>query len=93
MYVETQALGRVLVASDIPGAREVVVAGEGGLLFRKGDIDDLTAKILLAAHDPQLRREIGYEGCEQVMAYSLEHVVAAYAEAIEDVVRTHRGPV
>ena len=59
VYLEAQACGRVLVASDIPGAREVIDNGETGLLFRKGDVRDLTAKTLLAAGDTQLRAEIG----------------------------------
>jgi glycosyltransferase involved in cell wall biosynthesis len=92
MYLETQASGRVLVASDIPAAREVVVDGESGLLFRKGDADDLAAKTVLAAGDPQLRREIGHKGRERVMAHALEHATAAWAEAIGNVVRKHRGP-
>ena len=36
LYVETQACGRVLVASDIRAAREVIVDGETGVLFRWG---------------------------------------------------------
>jgi glycosyltransferase involved in cell wall biosynthesis len=34
VYLETQACARLLLASDIPGAREVIVDGETGLLFR-----------------------------------------------------------
>ena len=33
VYLEAQACARVLVASDIPPAREVVTEGETGLLF------------------------------------------------------------
>ena len=52
VYLETQACARLLIASDISAAREVIVNGETGLLFRKGNIDDLTAKTLLAASNP-----------------------------------------
>jgi glycosyltransferase involved in cell wall biosynthesis len=37
VYLEAQACARVLLASDVPGAREVMTDGETGLLFRKED--------------------------------------------------------
>ena len=54
-YVETQACGRALVASDIRAAREVIVDGETGVLFRPGDVADLTEKILALAGAPERR--------------------------------------
>jgi len=90
VYLETQACARVLVASDIPAAREIIVDGETGLLFRKGDIDDLTAKTLLAASDPKLRGEIGREARKRAMAHSLIDAVTAYVATMEEVVRRHR---
>jgi len=87
IYLETQACGRLLLASDIAAAREVIADGETGLLFRKGDIEDLTAKTLLAAGDPRLRAAIGDKAREQAEKRSLDHVVAEYAAALESVVR------
>ncbi len=89
VYLETQACGRVLVASDIPPAREVIVDGETGLLFGMGDIDALTAKTLIAASDPVLRADIGRNALEQVKAWSLERAVTAYSTLLQDVVRQH----
>jgi glycosyltransferase involved in cell wall biosynthesis len=40
IYLETQACARVLLATDIPAAREVVVDGEDGLLFPVGDVTE-----------------------------------------------------
>jgi glycosyltransferase involved in cell wall biosynthesis len=90
VYLETQACGRLLLASDIPGAREVIVDGETGLLFRKGDIDDLTAKTLLAAGAPELRTEIGRKARERVKAHSIDNAVAAYVATFRDILRRHR---
>lgn len=59
VYLETQACARTLIASDIPGARHVIDDGATGLLFRKGDVADLTATTLRAAADPALRAAIG----------------------------------
>jgi glycosyltransferase involved in cell wall biosynthesis len=59
VYLEAQACGKALIASDIAGAREVVVHGETGLLARKGDVEDLAEKMLMAADDAALRSHIG----------------------------------
>ncbi|MBQ4399895.1 MAG: glycosyltransferase, partial [Alphaproteobacteria bacterium] len=43
--IEGQAMGRVVVASDIGGSKETVVDGVTGKLFKSGDADDLAAAI------------------------------------------------
>ena len=63
VYLETQACGRTLVASDIPAAREVVEHGRNGLLFPVGDVQALAATIARTAADPALRAEIGRHAC------------------------------
>lgn len=89
VYLETQACARLLLASDIPPAREVVEDGETGFLFRKGDINDLTAKTLLAAAEPELRAEIGRKARERVRAHDLKDAVTAYAHTLDEVVQRH----
>lgn len=87
VYLETQACGRLLLASDIAGAKEVAVDSQTALLFRKGDIADLTAKTLLAARDPELRARIGREACIQAQSWSTTEAVAAYAAALRSIVQ------
>lgn len=89
-YLETMACGRTLIASDIPGAREVVRDGETGLLFRKGEVDDLVAKTLLAAADPQLRGAIGRKAREYAATRPIHRAVPAYEELFVNVVRSRR---
>ena len=79
-----------MLASDIPPAHEVIVDGETGLLFRLGDIADLTEKTLLAAANPQLRADIGRKARTRVQANSLDDAVTAYIATLEDVVQQHR---
>ena len=78
VYLEAQACGRTLLASDIPAAREVVADGRTGLLFRMGDLADLTKKTLLAAGDPELRRSLGRQGREYVKRHSHAKSARAY---------------
>jgi glycosyltransferase involved in cell wall biosynthesis len=76
-----------LLASDIAGAKEVAVDSQTALLFRKGDIADLTAKTLLAARDPELRARIGQEAHIRAQAWSTTEAVAAYADALRSVIQ------
>jgi glycosyltransferase involved in cell wall biosynthesis len=86
VYLETMACGRVLVSSDIPAAREVVVDGETGLLFQPADVEDMTAKTLRAARDPALRAAIGSRAREAVRGHALEAVAARFAALLAEVV-------
>ena len=88
VYLEAQACGKTLVASDIAGAREVVTHHETGLLCRKGDVADLAATTARAAGDPQLRAAIGRRAREQVVRHhDIERAVDRYVALVEDLVR------
>ncbi|MPZ45999.1 MAG: glycosyltransferase, exosortase A system-associated [Betaproteobacteria bacterium] len=57
--LEAMAQGRLVVASDVGGHRELMKDGETAVLFKAGDVEDLAAKVLdlLASPErwPQLR--------------------------------------
>ena len=77
VLLEAAACARPLVATDVPGCREIVIDGRTGLLVPPRDAPALAAAIgrLLAA--PQLRAEMGRRGRELVAAeFSEESVVA-----------------
>jgi glycosyltransferase involved in cell wall biosynthesis len=90
MYLETQASARVLVASDIPAAREVVEHDCTGLLFRKADTGDLAAQINRAVGDSALRIRIGAHARERVAAHSIDRVGRLFADRLSAVVEGHR---
>lgn len=92
VYLEAQASGRLLLASDIPAARDVIVPGETGLLFRRADTDDLAAKLRLGARDAWLRRRIGRAARARARThYRLADAVSAYAATLEAVARRATG--
>lgn len=93
VYLEAQACGRLLLSSDIPAAREVIREGETGLLFRKGDIDELVTKILYAEANPKLRADIGCKAREFVQTYSLDDAIAEYENTMIDVINKHRANI
>ena len=50
--LEAMAQGRVLVASDVGGHKELIRDGETGVLFRAGDAADLADKVLGLLNQP-----------------------------------------
>ena len=78
VYLEIMACGRVLVATDIPAAREVGVDGETALLFRPGDVAHLTTITLRAAADAALRAAIGRQARAAVQRFDVRRTVDAY---------------
>jgi len=56
--LEAMAMGKVVVASNVGGHRELIRDGETGLLFEAGSVSDLVSKVLLALEDEELGRRI-----------------------------------
>ena len=64
--LEALALGRAVLASDIPGNRSLVEDGVTGMLF--GSLEELGAKADRLLKDPDLRGRLGLAGRERVTA-------------------------
>jgi glycosyltransferase involved in cell wall biosynthesis len=90
VYLETQAAGRLLLASAVRSAREVIDDGRTGLLFRPGDLGDLAAKLLRAAADPAFRAGLGEEARVRVARHSLDRIAPRFAATLDGLVRRHR---
>ena len=60
--LEAAASARPIIASDVPGCREVVRHGETGLLVPPGDAKALVAAIAELAGDPERRLAMGRAG-------------------------------
>jgi glycosyltransferase involved in cell wall biosynthesis len=50
--LEAMAQGRLLVASDVGGHREMIRPGETGTLFKPGDPEALAAAVLALLREP-----------------------------------------
>jgi glycosyltransferase involved in cell wall biosynthesis len=64
--LEALALGRAVLAADIPGNRSLVEDGVTGFLF--GSADEFAAKTERLLRDPDLRARLGMAGRERVNA-------------------------
>jgi len=64
VLIEAAAAGRPVVATDIPGCREIVLHGESGLLTPPGDANALADAIGDLLADEDLRARMGRRGRE-----------------------------
>jgi glycosyltransferase involved in cell wall biosynthesis len=65
VVMEAAALGVPAIVSDACAAREAIVDGETGLLFRSGDASDLAAKLDLLHRDSALAARLGLKAYER----------------------------
>ena len=76
--LEAAASGRPIVASDIPGCREVVVQGENGLLVPPGNAEALADALAILVLDADLRSKMGNAGRQRVLErFSKDRINAA----------------
>lgn len=74
--LEAAACGRPMVATDVPGCRELVQDGANGLLVPAQDAQGLAAAIERLARDPDLRARLGAQARHDVEAIYADTVVA-----------------
>ncbi len=76
ILIEAAASGRPIIATDVPGCREIVKHGENGLLVPLRDAQAIADAITLLLKDPQLRARMGARGREIALAgFTEEHVI------------------
>ena len=64
--IEAASCGRAIVATDVPGCREIVRHGENGLLVPPRDAPALFEALKLLIRDGDLRQRMGLRGREMV---------------------------
>lgn len=91
--MEAMAAGIPVIATDIPGCRDLIEAGVSGLLFDVGDDVGLARHIERIAADELLRASLGLGGRRLVNArYSAAAMAEAYADLYQRLVeREARG--
>jgi glycosyltransferase involved in cell wall biosynthesis len=97
--LEAAACGRAIVASDMPGCREIVRPGgprgetgdETGLLVPPGNVAALSQAIAMLARDPERRRAMGRAGRRLVEREFAEERIAAQTLALYERALGERG--
>jgi glycosyltransferase involved in cell wall biosynthesis len=89
VLIEGAACGRPIVATDVPGCREVVRHEENGLLVPPGNSKALAAALLRLIRDAELRKSMGGKGRALVeKEFSLEKVINDYCKLYEKLLNT-----
>jgi glycosyltransferase involved in cell wall biosynthesis len=86
--LEAMAAGLAVVATDVPGHRDVVIPGETGLLVAPDDSAALAAAVATLLSDPARRKSLGQAGRERVRQ---EFGVRAMVDATAAVYRRAAG--
>lgn len=73
--IEAMMMGLPVVATNIRGSREEVVAGETGFLVPVKDIDRLHEKLEYLVNNPRIREEMGQSGRVRALRLYDEGVV------------------
>ena len=85
--IEAAACARPIVATDVPGCREIVKPGENGLLVPARDAAALAEAIRRLARDPELRKRMGAKGRELAAGGFSEETVVEQTMALYDSLR------
>ena len=79
--LESMAMGRPLVASDIGGHRELIRDGQTGLLFKAGDVSALAGALERVLDDTGLQKRLAEGGIDWVRQnHSWERTTSVYSE-------------
>jgi glycosyltransferase involved in cell wall biosynthesis len=73
--LEGAAAGRALIGADTPGCREIVIDGITGTLVPPGEPEALADEIEALWRNPEMRRKMGEQGRELVLARFTEDKV------------------
>jgi glycosyltransferase involved in cell wall biosynthesis len=89
--LEAAACARPIIASDVPGCREIVRPGDTGLLVPPRDIQALAEAIAALAGDPMRRKAMGRAARELVECEFGEDIVASETLAVYDAALRERA--
>ena len=85
VLIEAMAAGIPVVASDVPGIRDVVTANETGLLVpRRRSARAIADAILRLSNDPALRRRLTINGLKTVAdRYTWDRILPQYRQLLD----------
>ena len=81
---EAQMCGAVPVVSDGVGVKDLIIPGKTGLVFRRGDPEDLAKRVLEAFGDKELRERIRKDGYQAVKAIDWRANEAKFLDLLEE---------
>jgi glycosyltransferase involved in cell wall biosynthesis len=90
--IEAAACGLLIVATDEPGCRAVVIHETSGLLVPVGDVRALAHQLDRAIAEPALRARLGQAARHRaVTEFAIEHIVARHLEIYRGLTTARAG--
>ncbi|MDD2523056.1 MAG: glycosyltransferase family 4 protein [Anaerolineaceae bacterium] len=83
VIMEAMAVGLPVIATDIPGTREMISDTINGRLVPPGDPVALADAITGMIENPQMRQDFGKAGKKSVKKFSIEEIAKTYLELYE----------
>ena len=85
--IEAAACGRPIIATDVPGCREICIENKTGLRVASRSVQDLATALERLAEDPGLRKRLGENGrklAETVFAENLinDQTISLYKDML-----------
>ncbi len=88
--LEAMAIGVPVIASDIPGTRDLVVHEQTGLLYPLRDVGALTRHSNMLLRDPERCQAMGQAAQQRIADhFSLPKMISAHATLYEQLVSRH----
>lgn len=82
--LEAMSWGKPIIATDIPGNRDLVIQGETGFLYRCGDPGELVRRTCAVLRDPAELARLGANARARIQTeFSLEKMINSYAQLYE----------
>ena len=82
--IEAASVGRPIVATDVPGCREVVTHMVNGLLVKPRDAQALAAAIEKLVENPKLRKSMGEENRHKAEAEYANEIIIGQTHRVYD---------
>ena len=82
ILLEAFSCGIPVVATDVPGCRELVQHGHNGFLVEKGNVQELARAINMLVGDRALRETLGNAAREAVKNKYDEHTILAQTKSV-----------
>lgn len=88
--LEAMASGVTVIASDIPGNRDLIKDGENGLLVAANDSEAFARAIRKLIEMPDMRRRLSAAGSRTAQQYSWDRVAAEVATVLQETAGSRR---